>query len=100
MRFALLAGAVLLVASQSFAMVGGGEVTLKNKGGNVVFSHEIHVSGAGQKCTACHNKLYTNAKQHKNASMKDMQKGKSCGVCHNAKIAFSVKSDCGKCHKK
>ena len=99
MRFVLLAG-LLLVASQSFATVGGGDVTLKNRGGDVVFSHDAHVSGAEQKCTSCHAKLYTNAKQHKKVTMKEMQKGKSCGACHNGKTAFSVKGDCAKCHKK
>jgi c(7)-type cytochrome triheme protein len=91
---------ILLVASFAVASVGGGDLTLKSKGGNVLFSHDAHVSGAGQKCTACHDKLYTSAKQHKAVSMKDMQKGKSCGNCHNGKIAFSVKGDCAKCHKK
>lgn len=100
MRFVLLAGAVLLAAGLSFATIGGGDVTLKNKGGDVVFSHEVHVSGAGQKCTSCHAKLYTNYKQHKKVTMKEMQKGKSCGTCHNGKTAFSVKGDCAKCHKK
>jgi c(7)-type cytochrome triheme protein len=92
--------ALLFVAVPVLAAVGGGNVTLKNKGGEVVFSHETHVVGAGQKCTACHDKLYTNAKQHKMASMKQMQKDKSCGACHNSKTAFSVKGDCNKCHKK
>jgi c(7)-type cytochrome triheme protein len=32
--------------------------------------------------------------------MKQMQKGKSCGSCHNGKVAFSVKGECIKCHKK
>jgi c(7)-type cytochrome triheme protein len=99
MRFLLIAG-VLLVASQSFATIGGGDVTLKSKGDDVVFSHDVHVSGAGQKCTSCHDKLYTNAKKHKKVTMKEMQKGKSCGSCHNGKTAFSVKGDCAKCHKK
>lgn len=100
MRFTLLAGVVVLVAGPAFATVGGGGITLKSKGGDVLFSHEIHVSGAGQKCTSCHDKLYTNPKQHKNVTMKEMQKGKSCGSCHNGRTAFSVKGDCAKCHKK
>ena len=100
MRFKLLVGAVCLVACQAFAAVGGGDVTLKSKGGNVIFSHEVHVSAAGQKCTACHDKLYTNAKQHKKVTMKEMRSGKSCGACHNGKAAFSIKGDCAKCHKK
>jgi c(7)-type cytochrome triheme protein len=65
-----------------------------------VFSHAAHVEGMGQKCQECHPKLYTNAKQHKAVTMKAMQKGKSCGACHDGKKAFSVKSDCTKCHKK
>jgi c(7)-type cytochrome triheme protein len=94
---------VLLLCSAAvpaLASVGGGDITLKNKGGTVVFSHETHVSGAGRKCTACHDKLYTDARQHKKVSMKQMQKGKSCGSCHDGKSAFSVKGNCARCHKK
>jgi c(7)-type cytochrome triheme protein len=91
---------VLLVTAPVFAGVGGGNITLKNKGGDVVFTHEAHVSGTGLQCTQCHDKLYTNAKQHKQVSMKQMLKGKSCGACHNGKTAFSVKGDCVRCHKK
>ena len=91
---------LLLAATPALAAVGGGDITLKNKGGDVLFSHEAHVTGAGQKCTACHAKLYTNAKQHKKITMKEMQKGKSCGACHNGKTAFDVKGDCSKCHTK
>jgi c(7)-type cytochrome triheme protein len=32
--------------------------------------------------------------------MKQMEKGKSCGACHDGKKAFSVKGDCAKCHTK
>ena len=92
--------ALLLVATPVLAIVGGGDITLKSKGGNVVFSHGSHVAGMGLKCNECHDKLYTNAKQHKKITMKQMQKGKSCGTCHNGKTAFSVTGDCNKCHKK
>lgn len=91
---------VLLCAASGFAAVGGGEITIKNKDGNVVFSHDAHVNGVGLACTDCHDKLYLSVKQHKKVSMKAMQKGKSCGSCHNGKTAFSVKGDCVKCHKK
>ena len=100
MRSSVMAGLFLLAAVPAGAAVGGGDVTFKSKGGDVVFSHELHVSGAGRKCTACHDKLYTNIKQHKKVSMKEMQKGKSCGACHNGTTAFSVKGDCARCHKK
>ena len=96
----LMCTALLLSCTAAFAAVGGGDVTLKNKKGDVIFSHDAHVAGMRLKCTQCHDKLYTNAKQHKKATMKEMQKGKSCGACHNGKTAFSVKGDCAKCHKK
>lgn len=91
---------VLLWAASVFASANGGNVTMKNKGGDVVFSHEVHVDGMKLDCTQCHDKLYTNSKQHKTVTMKQMLKGKSCGACHNGKKAFSVKGDCAKCHKK
>lgn len=97
---AVVAGIVLLGAGSALAAVGGGEVTLKNTGGDVIFSHEVHVEGMVLACTECHDKLYTSAKQHKIVAMKQMEKGKSCGACHDGKKAFSVKGDCAKCHKK
>jgi len=100
MGYKLFALFPLLIASTSFAAIGGGDIILKSKGGNVLFSHEAHVSGTGLKCTQCHDKLYTNAKQHRKISMKAMRSGKSCGACHNGKTAFSVKGDCARCHKK
>lgn len=91
---------LLGISTTASAAVGGGDVLLKNKGGDVVFSHETHVVGMNLKCTQCHDRLYTNAKKHKKVSMKEMQKGKSCGACHDGKTAFSVKGDCATCHKK
>jgi c(7)-type cytochrome triheme protein len=91
---------VLLAASPALATVGGGDITLKNTGGTVTFSHETHVASDDQKCPTCHVKLYTNVAQHRKVTMKEMQKGKSCGACHNGKTAFSVTGDCTKCHKK
>jgi len=34
--------------------------------------------------------------------MAEMEKGQSCGSCHNGQAAFGVKdkADCTKCHKK
>lgn len=97
---AVAACIVLMVVGNALASVGGGDITLKNKGGDVLFSHDAHVDGMAQACTDCHDKLYLGKGQHKTVTMKQMQKGKSCGSCHNGKKAFSVKSDCAKCHKK
>jgi c(7)-type cytochrome triheme protein len=92
--------ALLLAATPVLAAVGGGDITLKNKGGNVIFSHDSHVEGMALACTDCHDKLYLSKGQHKTVTMKQMRSGKSCGACHNGKKAFSVKGDCAKCHKK
>lgn len=92
---------VILVAAPVLAAVGGGDIILKGDGGGpVVFSHDRHVADAGLKCQECHTKLYLDSKQHKPATMAEMEKGKSCGACHDGKVAFSVKGDCNKCHGK
>ncbi|WP_236021792.1 cytochrome c3 family protein [Geomesophilobacter sediminis] len=63
--------------------------------GPLTFSHKKHI--AKSSCAACHNKLYTiGNSQH--VSMKEMEKGKSCGACHNGKTAFAL-AKCGGCHQ-
>lgn len=62
--------------------------------GPTVFSHAKHVSR--YSCSACHTRLFPlGGKKH--SSMAAMEKGKSCGACHNAKEAFAV-AECDKCH--
>lgn len=93
--------ALLLAAVAAQAAVGGGDITLKNQGGDVVFSHGTHVDGAKLACTECHDKLYLSKGQHRTVTMKLMKKkGISCGACHNDMKAFSVKGNCTRCHKK
>jgi len=99
MKLALTAVLVLMCGGVAFAGVGGGDVTMKNKGGAVLFSHAAHVDAAGLKCLECHPKIYKNAKQHNAISMKEMEKGKSCGACHNGKAAFGLKDNCKSCHQ-
>lgn len=72
------------------------EITYKVKEtGPTHFSHKTHIEAA--ECSACHPKLYATTQKNKRAGMAAMQKGKSCGACHNAKQAFAVK-ECSKCH--
>jgi c(7)-type cytochrome triheme protein len=92
--------AMLLAATPVLAGIGGGDITLKNKKGDVMFSHDAHVDGIKLACTDCHDKLYLSKRQHRKVTMKQMRSGKSCGACHNGKKAFSVKGECAKCHKK
>jgi len=62
--------------------------------GPVLFSHASHLKK--MQCNACHTKLYATG-SNKKVSMAEMEKGKSCGACHNAKEAFAI-SECGRCH--
>ncbi|MGE5239080.1 MAG: cytochrome c3 family protein [Chloroflexota bacterium] len=91
---------VLLLSAIAVAKVGGGDAVFEEKRvGSVTFSHDSHV-GMGMKCTDCHDALYVTKEKHKHITMAQMQKGQSCGACHNGKKAFNVKGTCNQCHKK
>lgn len=74
-----------------------GIITFKNDGGEVKFSHEFHLGMYA--CAECHPKRFPFSAGKLKATMEAMEEGKSCGGCHNAKDAFGVKDECGKCHK-
>lgn len=59
------------------------------------FSHNTHLAVA--ECKACHPQPYAPNQKNRRVGMTAMAQGKSCGMCHNAKQAFSVK-ECSKCH--
>jgi c(7)-type cytochrome triheme protein len=73
------------------------DLTLRNEGGDVRFSHEFH-SGM-YKCPDCHTGRYPFKSGAKHFKMTEMEEGSSCGGCHNGKDAFTVKENCDKCHK-
>ncbi len=90
---------VLVAASPALAVVGGGEVTFPVADpGKSVFSHEGHVLKAKVGCKECHPKLYLDVARSKRVTMKQMEKGKSCGACHQGKRAFALDA-CEKCHQ-
>ncbi len=94
--------ALLFALSSAWAVTGGGDILFTIEGmPSVVFSHEAHVDKAKKRCTECHYAIYKDRAQHKAVGMSGMRAGKSCGVCHDGKKAFSVafKKDCEKCHK-
>jgi c(7)-type cytochrome triheme protein len=67
--------------------------------GKVVFSHKSHLNkkkpkSAGFDCRTCHDKG-TGQRGH---GMAAMERGTSCGACHNGTRAFSV-TRCTACHK-
>jgi c(7)-type cytochrome triheme protein len=62
--------------------------------GPVIFSHKKHINA--YKCGSCHPRLYDTGSR-KPVSMAQMEKGKSCGACHNGKGTFKIE-DCTRCH--
>ena len=62
--------------------------------GKVLYGHSKHATDCGQ----CHPKIFKKKKNSNHVNMKAMEKGKSCGACHNGKKAFSVKANCVTCH--
>lgn len=68
--------------------------------GAVEFSHDVHLEAVGRNCPTCHNQVYNIAvKRNPAFTMKEMEEGKACGVCHNGEMAFTVKENCVTCHK-
>lgn len=65
--------------------------------GNVIFSHKFHLEV--HTCVDCHPSLYQALRSKIKISMQAMEKGKSCGACHDGKAAFSVKEKCEACHR-
>jgi len=74
-----------------------GQILFKTEIGNAKFSHQIHLNMF--KCTDCHTKIFPYSTTGKRFTMHDMEKGKSCGACHDGKEAFTVSGNCENCHK-
>lgn len=90
----------LLAPSMAWGKIGGGDIVFHPEGAaNSIFSHEEHVSRAGLKCKDCHPAIFQMAEGYRKTKMTDMEKGASCGACHNGKRAFGVKQGCTKCHQ-
>lgn len=61
------------------------------------FSHDKHLEM--YSCQECHNKIYNASANNKRHNMQQMEKGSSCGTCHDGNTAFTAKGDCDKCHR-
>ncbi len=91
--------AALALAAPALAVVGGGDITFAVKGADkAIFSHDAHVVGAKLGCRDCHPKLYLDTARSKRVTMKQMEKGQSCGACHDGKRAPGL-DDCKTCHR-
>lgn len=109
-RMLVLAGLLLaggLAAAQGLPKLPA-DLTLPQTGdspGKVVFSHASHVGmQAKADCTTCHPKLAPILKETKARASREaitherMQKGQSCGACHDGNSARGF-DDCTMCHR-
>lgn len=66
----------------------------------VVFRHTTHVDYENGRCTGCHPKLYHLLNPTRRIEHAEMNRGGSCGACHDGTHAFDVRSkaSCGACH--
>lgn len=97
-RFLLVLMLIVALPSALYAVGMEGfvdEVFLKTENvGKVRFSHSVHGTG----CVECHPKIFIKENNSNQVGMKAMEKGKSCGACHNGKRVFTVAENCTKCH--
>ena len=103
MKFRWIMACLLLIALPSvlYAAWSKNIVNFKNDAfGVVVFNHDNHFEYLGQRiCTDCHHQIfYVDKAKNPEFTMEDMEKGKSCGACHNGDRAFDVKDSCSSCH--
>ncbi len=66
---------------------------------NVVYNHEVHVGKIGLKSRQCHYRIYTIVEAHQKKTIADIERGQSCGACHNGARAFAMKTGCPMCHQ-
>ena len=71
--------------------------------GKVTFNHASHVDESAPSCTRCHPKAFSILKAGATADGKpithaSMDKGQSCGACHDGKKSFGF-DDCTVCHR-
>ena len=93
-----------LMTSTAYAVLG--DIPFKRKGDAAaeasvpvaVFPHWIH--RIRYKCYACHPGLFEMKAGANKVTMEAIMAGKSCGTCHNGKIAWAVSFDtCARCHR-
>ena len=99
-RLTLLIPSLLLAATTLAPAMELKDITFTTKdAGKVVFSHKTHLgrktrTTSNFSCKTCHESSKLNTRHY---TMAEMDKGKSCGACHNGKGAFKV-GECVKCH--
>jgi c(7)-type cytochrome triheme protein len=66
----------------------------------VIFRHSTHVAMAGNRCLGCHPEPFRMLRPVRHASHVEMDRGGSCGICHDSRTAFGVRDSaaCQTCH--
>ena len=100
-RLIVIITALFLAAATLGPAMDLKDITYTTDAGKVVFSHTSHLqkktrTTSNFRCKACHD---GSKEKNRNYTMTDMEKGKSCGACHDGKFAFTVKENCEKCHQ-
>lgn len=62
----------------------------------VTFSHSGHL--ALYSCGRCHPDIFRPGPGNRSGTMAAMERGTSCGACHDGKSAFTVRGNCDRCH--
>lgn len=87
----------------SAAELAPGDILYKGSGSRLsfppaVFRHWTHRQR--YRCSVCHEKIFISKQGANKTTMKEMEEGKYCGVCHNKKEAFNIEfANCTLCHK-
>ena len=84
--------------AEACASCHAGDITYVNDdAGNIIFPHEAHTGMFG--CDECHPDVFKPKRGANQVTMEDMEKGESCGACHDGDTAFGVAEDCESCHE-
>ena len=93
----LILSSVFLTSCATSTPYGHGDIVVDKK---AIFRHKASKMEK-LDCTECHDKLYTNVRQHQKHDMNEIFASvESCGKCHNGTRAFSVRGNCDRCHRK
>ena len=99
LRIFIIVVIFLGISPQVFASDVMDIVFAARNGGSIIFSHQKHLASPAIKdnCNVCHDKIYV-TKNKRAETMAEMEKGKSCGGCHNDYTAFTTRENCVRCH--
>jgi c(7)-type cytochrome triheme protein len=102
MRNRVATGLALAVLAFTVVLAVEGDVVFDREGEEsstppAVFPHWSH--RIRYKCYACHSTLFEMKRGANPTSMEAIAEGRSCGACHNDKIAWGVSfNTCTRCH--